>query len=218
MGGSTFSLGSASLSGGVATYVVPSGFGVGATSLSATYSGDSNDDISTSGTITQTVIQGTATTTTLTSSANPSAYGQTVTLSATVSPAAATGTITFYADSSALATVTLSGGTATLPVSTLARGTHSLYATYSADSTYSASQSASITQIVNPLDGAVTTTIVTSSANPSILAQSVTLTATVSPSTATGTVTFYELISMVPGATPFLNTLGAGFSPQDRPY
>src|SRR3954465_3976446 len=75
----------------------------------------------------------TATTTTLTSSVNPSTVGQAVTLSATVAGAAPTGSVTFTESSLTLGSATLSGGVATLVVSTWAAGTHPVTATYSAD-------------------------------------------------------------------------------------
>jgi uncharacterized protein (TIGR03437 family) len=129
------------------------------------------------------------TSTTLTSSPNPSVYGQAVTLTATVSPSTATGTVTFKEGSATLGTSTLAGGQAVLVVSTLAVGTQLLTAAYGGDSNDAASLSTPVTQTVNP---AATTTTLTSSANPSAYLQSVTLTATVSPATATGTVTFKD--------------------------
>jgi uncharacterized protein (TIGR03437 family) len=145
-------------------------------------------------------------TTTLTSSPNPSTFGQSVTLTATVSPTAATGTVTFYDGAPSLATLlgtgALSGGTATLALSTLAVGTHLLTACYSGDANYGPSCSAP------PLPQKVlvktTTTLTSLSPNPSTFGQSVTLTATVSPTGATGTVTFYD------GATVPQATLGTG--------
>src|SRR3989441_1978173 len=74
-----------------------------------------------------------ATTTTLTSSANPSIFGQNVILTATVSPSTATGTLTFKDGPTSLGTGTLSSGTATLALSTLATASHSLTAVYGGD-------------------------------------------------------------------------------------
>lgn len=130
-----------------------------------------------------------STTTALTSSPNPSTYGQNVTLTATVSPTTATGTVTFYHGSTSLGTGTLSNGIATLAVSTMSEGSHSLTAAYGGDALDLPSTSPAIVQVVNK---ASTTTTLTSSPNPSIYRQNVTLTATVSPSTATETVTFYH--------------------------
>ena len=181
------SLGSAKLSGGTAT-LTTSTLSVGTHTLKAVYSGDTNDGASTSTTLTETVSQA-ATSTALKSSPNPSAYGQSVTLTATVSPATATGSLTFKDGSNTLGASVLSGGTATFTVATLSAGTHVLAAAYGGDANNAASSSATLTQTVNL---ATTTTTLTSSANPSTIGQSVTLTATVSPSAATGSVTFKD--------------------------
>ena len=57
---------------------------------------------------------------TLTTSANPAAVGQQITLTATVSPSSATGSVSFYDNSTLLGTGNLNGGTATFAISTLA--------------------------------------------------------------------------------------------------
>jgi hypothetical protein len=76
-----------------------------------------------------------------------------------------------------------------LSLTTLAVGTHTITARYSGDGNYSADTSAAVTVTVNQ---AVSTTAVTSSANPSSAGQSLTLTAKVTSSgpTPTGKVTF----------------------------
>jgi hypothetical protein len=95
----------------------------------------------------------TATTTTVNSSASPSLVGNSVTLTANVSPSFATGTITFMDGSTSLGTTPVSGGQATLNTSALALGVHRISAQYSGDATYSGSISPAISQIEN-LDGA----------------------------------------------------------------
>ena len=107
----------------------------GTHSLTAVYSGSPNFLASTSPVVNQVVNPG-STTTSLTSTPNPSNFGQTVTLSATVSPVAPatgvpTGTVTFRDGATALATVTLVNGSASLSISTLTPGSHSLTAVYS---------------------------------------------------------------------------------------
>jgi Tfp pilus assembly protein PilV len=134
----------------------------------------------------------TSTTTTLTSSANPSVYGQSVTFTATVSSSAATGTVTFEDGSTAIGTGTLSGGVATYTTGALTVATHTIKAVYAGDSNYKTSTSTAVSQKVQK---ASTTTTLTSSTNPSVYGQAVTFTATVvatSPGagTPTGTVTF----------------------------
>ena len=130
-----------------------------------------------------------STTTTLSASPNPSTYGETVTLTATVSPAAATGIVTFMDGVATIGTGTISGGVATLTVSNLSVGPHSLTAVYSGDSTYVSSTSNAIFQTVNQNAAAV---VLVSNPNPSSPTQLVTLQATINPITATGTVTFKD--------------------------
>lgn len=136
----------------------------------------------------------TSTATTLTSSLNPSIYGQAVTFTATVSPAPPNGeTITFKQGSTVLGTGSMSNGTATYTTSTLAAGgTDNIKAVYGGDSTYSGSTSATLEQVVNK---ATTVTMLTASPTTINVGQSVTFTSTVSPQyggTVTGNVAFYD--------------------------
>ena len=138
----------------------------------------------------------------LASSLNPSVYGQSITLTATVKPefvGTPAGTVTFKDGTTTLGTVTLAGGVAKYSTSTLAVGSHSITAVYNSGGSFAASTSATLKQVVNQ---ATTTTTLASSQNPSTSGQSVTFTATVKPQftgTPTGSVTFKD------GAT----TLGA---------
>ena len=78
----------------------------------------------------------TRTTTTLTSSLNPSTYGQAVTFTAVVTPAPPDGeTVTFMQGTNVMGTGTLSGGSATFTTSTLAAGTDTIKAVYAGDGT-----------------------------------------------------------------------------------
>ena len=103
----------------------------------------------------------TATTTTLSSSADPSTSGGPVTFTAAVAPRSGggtpTGTVTFTVDGTAQAPATLSvvGGVdlATFSTSSLAAGTHAIGASYGGDSAFSASGAAALTQTVNPATG-----------------------------------------------------------------
>ncbi len=79
------------------------------------------------------------TTTSLSSSRNPSKLGQPVTFTATVSPSAATGTVTFYDGTNQLGSANLSAGKASLSTSKLSVGTHSITATYAGNSSYNGS-------------------------------------------------------------------------------
>ncbi len=166
----------------------------GANSITAVYEGDSNDSGSTSAPVNQFVLA--ATTITLTSSLNPSAYGQAVTFTAAVTSSIGSPpdgeTITFKQGATVLGTGTLSGGTATLSKSTLGVGTKSVTAAYGGDSKFAGSKSNTMNQVVNK---ARTTTTLVSSQNPSNVGQSVTFTASVTPQfsgTVKGSVTFYD--------------------------
>jgi hypothetical protein len=186
LNGST-ALGTVTISGGAAGLSMSS-LSVGAHSITAVYSGDADDAAGTSAVLTQTVNKA-ASSVALASSLNPSAFGQTVTFTATLSPSSATGTVQFLNGSTALGTVTISGGAAGLSMSSLSVGAHSITAVYSGDGNDAASTSAVLTQTVNK---AASSVALASSKNPSASGQSVTLTATVSPSSATGTVQFLD--------------------------
>jgi RHS repeat-associated protein len=145
----------------------------------------------------------TATSTVLNSSVNPSVIGQVTVLTATVSPAAATGSVTFKDGATTLGSATLSGGIATLSKSFTTAGTHSLTAAYAGTSSYASSTSAAKTQTVTTQ--AASTTTLSASPNPAAVGQTVTLSASVSPASASGSVTFKD------GTTTLgTGTLGSG--------
>ena len=180
-------LGTGSLSGGKAT-LTTAALSNGSHSITAVYGGDATNAGSTSAPVTQAVNK-VATATATASDANPSAPGQSVTFTATVTPSSATGTVTFFDGATSLGTGTLSGGKATLTTAALSSGTHSITAVYGGDATNAGSTSAALTQTVNKV---ASTTALGSSLNPALSGQSVTFTATVTPSSATGTVTFFD--------------------------
>jgi hypothetical protein len=91
---------------------------------------------------------GTATTTTLASSANPSTAGQAVTLTATVAGAAPTGQVIFDAAGVTLGAADLNAGVATLVTSTIGLGYQALTATYTGDANNDFSVG-TLTQTVN---------------------------------------------------------------------
>ncbi len=158
------------------------------------YTGDSNYNASTSTPLTQ-VVNKAATTTALTSSPNPSSYGQSVTFTATVTGdglMGPTGSVTFFNGTTNLGSGTLHSGVATLSTTALPVGDDSITAAYNGDSNYNASTSTPLTQVVNR---GATTTALTSSLDPSTYGQSVTFTATVTgggPTGPTGSVTFFN--------------------------
>jgi hypothetical protein len=183
-------LGAGTLSGGAATLSY-SALGVGTNDVTAVYGGDATLTSSTSKSLSQVVSQA-STTATLTSSLNPSTFGQSVTFTAIVAPqfsGTPTGTVTLKNGASTLGTVTLWGGVAKYTTTKLGVGTESITAVYNGSSSFMTSTSAALSQVVNQ---ASTATTLASSLNPSTFGQSVTFTATVAPQfsgTPTGTVT-----------------------------
>jgi hypothetical protein len=133
------------------------------------------------------------TSTALTSSLNPSVYGQTVKLTATVMAAyggPATGSVTFKDGTITLGQGTLSGGKASLTTSQLGAGTHSIIAVFAVTADFLGSASPALGEKVNK---AMTTTLLASSPNPSAHSNPVTFAAKVTAAlggTPSGTVTF----------------------------
>ena len=173
---------------GVAT-LTETNLPVGSDSLTATYNGDALNGTSTSAAVTQVVIQATVTMS-LTSTPNPSPSGKSVKFTATFTSTGGlpTGTVTFSLAGTILATATIgSTGEATFSTAKLPAGLDVVTATYAGKADYSAAMT-SVTQVVN-----ATTTVLTSSLNPSNYGQSVALTAQVTTTGSTtpiGTVTF----------------------------
>lgn len=202
-------LGTATVGAGGAATLDLSSLGVGAHDITAAYGGDGSFQTSTSTAVTQTVAQD-GTTTSLASDLNPSTFGATVNLTASVSSngtgGTPTGTVTFSEGTTVLGTATLNGSAAgTLSIATLAGGAHTISATYSGDTNHQAGAAATVNQVVN---GAISTTALATSKSPSKFGESVTLTATVSSAvsgTVGGTVTFKEGTTVLGTAT-----LGAG--------
>jgi len=159
------------------------------------------------------------TTTTLTSSANPSTSGQSVTFTATVTSTAAgtpTGSVTFLDNNASLGNAVALNGSAvaTFNISSLSVASHPITALYNGDSTFAVSTSNTVTQVVNAAGKGATTTTVTSSQNPSTSGQSVTFTATVTsqtPGTPTGTATFFDGAAQL-GSAVTLNGSAATFT------
>ncbi|MBI4578417.1 MAG: Ig-like domain repeat protein, partial [Planctomycetes bacterium] len=191
----------ATLSGGTATYVT-STLDVGDHMASVAYGGDANFNSSSGSLDGGQTVNKADTTTALASSPNPSAYGQSVTFTATVTSAGGTptGVVTFTVDGSTMATVPLTDGIAEYVTPSLGAGPHSVSAAYSGDPKRNASSSTAITQTVNKAD---TTTALSSSPKPSAYCQTVTFTATVTSSVGTpsGGVTLTVDDSLVGTAT-----------------
>ncbi|WP_323101630.1 S8 family serine peptidase [Intrasporangium sp. YIM S08009] len=116
-------------------------------------------------------------------------YGGRTTLTATVAPPNATGSVTFGYNGKALRTVQVSGGKAVLPVTGLPRGTASFTASYSGDASTLASRSGTVTVAVK---GLASRTALSANVTSYRYGGRPVLTARLTPSGATGTVTFRD--------------------------
>ena len=145
-------------------------------------------------------LTGTLTSTAVSSSLNPSPYGASVNITATVkskTTGTPTGTVTFQDGTTTLGSATLSGGSATLAIATLSGGAHSITAVYSGDANFVASASPVFVQTISP---AASSTTLTSAPNPSQYNQTIVLSAKVNSATGaipTGKVTFKEGLSNI---------------------
>jgi hypothetical protein len=182
--------------------------GAGATpvlhNVNVSYAGDANFQGSKDTTPAKVTVTQATTQTTISASLGESSYGQRVTFSAVVTPITGggtpNGTVKFYdgavTPANLLGSATLdSTGTASFPISSLAVGDHNVLAVYQGNSNYGSSTTAAAAFLT--VDQASTNVNLTSSANPSFVAQSVTFTAAVLPvapgaGTPTGTVTFMD--------------------------
>jgi hypothetical protein len=129
----------------------------GSNTITAVYLGDLNNNGSTSTPVSQFVFE--ATTTTLTSPPNPSAFGQAVTFTAAVSSGIGAPpdgeTVMFKRGATVLGTGTLAGGTASLSISTLGAGTKAVTAVYGGDTSFAASTSKAVSQVINKVTTSV---------------------------------------------------------------
>ena len=144
-----------------------------------------------------------STSTTLAVSLSSINYGDSETLTATVSSnnGTPTGSVSFYDGATLLGTATLSSsGVASLTDSVLAVGSHSITAVYSSNSPWTTSTSAASSVTVA---AAATTTTLTVAPNPVTLGNAVLLSATVAAdnSTPSGTVSFYDGSTLLGSAT-----------------
>ena len=192
------SLGSTSLIAGTASLTVQFPATPTSNAITAVYAGDGTYATSTSSAVTVKITAGTASTTVLTVSAG--SVGSVVsasplTLTATVTPSAASGSVVFTdtTTNTILGTATLNGsGVASLLrasfTNPLASGSNNIAASYEGSTTYQSSTS-------SPKSVTVTTPTVTTVgplAGPYYYQSPTALTATVTPSAATGSVTFYD--------------------------
>ena len=170
-------------------------------SITAAYSGDATNAVSTSAAL----IQGvglTSSSTALVSTSNPTMAGNPVTYTATVTGNAPTGNVDFTDGGTPIAgcaAVALAGGgdspTASCLVAAPAAGVHNVVATYAGNSSNTASNSSLVQAVmVN------STTSVATSLSPQSLGKLVTFTATVVGTAPGGTVDFRDGAASIPNA------------------
>jgi hypothetical protein len=149
----------------------------------------------------------------LAAGSNPAIFGDSLTFTATVAPASATGTVTFFDGANVISgELPLAGGSASLTISSLSIGTHSITAQYSGDTGFNASSSAPLLETVNsPKPTPVVSLVLSAGANPSVFGDALTFTASVAPASATGTVVFFDGAVAISGNLP-LNSGTVSFS------
>jgi hypothetical protein len=187
--------------GGAASYTTSS-LSIGTHSITAEYSGDSAFNRATSASLSQTVkspkVDSTVTLV-LTSGANPSVYGSSLTFSANVTPVAATGTVVFFDGAAAISgNLPINAGAVTLSIPALGAGAHSITAQYSGDASFTSSMSPPLIQKVTKAN---TTSVLAIAEDDAFkIGAPVTFVLMVSPANAMGTVTFYD--GPMPISTP----------------
>jgi sugar lactone lactonase YvrE len=185
-------LGTVPVSAGSAVYSM-STLALGAHSITASYSGDANNAPSQSGPLNERVLQ--AAGVSITSSINPSLAQTPLTLTASINApqgVAVSGTVTFMDENVVLGTGSVSPvGAASLTISTLAVGQHSIAAVYSGDANNQAATSNILLETIQIIG---TNATLISSLNPSLSNGPLTLTSTVvgKGGSVTGTVTFQD--------------------------
>ncbi|MBI5475607.1 MAG: Ig-like domain repeat protein [Ignavibacteriales bacterium] len=151
-----------------------SNLSVGTHSITAVYSGTVNYSTSTSNAVSQ-VVNKISTTSYITSSLNPSWYGMTIVLKDSIYNSKPDGgTVQFKDNGTNLGSpIAINiNGVAQISVNTLTAGTHNITAEFSGNTNYAASTSNTIIQVVNQTS---TTSILTSSKNPSVYGEVITL-------------------------------------------
>jgi hypothetical protein len=187
--------------GGTCPATTGAGYDVGTYQVQSCYQGDTEFQASCSPLYTVVIVPD-PTSTTLTSSPNPSLFGQPVTLTATVADqyATARGPVIFYDGSTPIGTSAVNAqAVATYTAALLIPGTHTITACLQASLDFLASvPCGTVTQVVaignTPQN---TITLLVSSSNPSIFGQNVTFSAAVAttgsfPVIPSGNIAFYD--------------------------
>lgn len=186
----------------------------GAYGFTALYSGDANNDSVLSGSVEHKIVGLDVTLDFTITPSGHSAYGETITLSATVTGSDPTGTITFSDGGDNWAVANVAEGTAEVEISDLPVGTYSFVATYSGDGV-NAGSSRTIAHEVDPV--AATATLTVAPSGSSFWGAPVTLKAAITGAQPTGSVTFSnggswsETVTLTGGAAEYeLSALPVG--------
>ena len=152
------------------------------------------------------------TATTMTTSRNPSNYGQSVTFTATVKRigggANPTGFVQFMVDGVPTGAASpLAGGKATFPTTAITAGSHTVVAVYNGIATIAGSESAALTQTVNK--GSAVMLVTAAPASPTAFGTTVTFTFQVTPVAAAGagSMVRFSVDGVLSGGTVMLNPL-----------
>lgn len=178
-------LGSATVADGVAV-LRSKQFNIGNHPITATYLGDGTHSKSVSSVETLTV-DPVATETKLVASSASSTFGDSTTFTATVSPAAATGSVVFMRGGDVIGTATLSSGTAVFSATKLPAGNHAVTAKYTGDAQHALSTSPAVAVQVAKAESTTGVSLIMSGQGHS---SHTNLQARVLPLGATGLVTF----------------------------
>jgi hypothetical protein len=206
-------LGQAALGGGTAVLDLPV-LAPGSHTFTAAYPGDVNN-LSAVSTGVSTIVRTTPTSTILAPIADFT-VGTAQTLTAAIAPSSGTGVVTFRDTlSGVLGNAPLVNGSASLMLPLLSPGTHTFTAAYSGDAAHDASESAAETVQIRQISS---TTTIAPLSGTHLAGASVSITANVSPTSATGTVLFRDRNAGILGqvalsggsASLLLKTLAAG--------
>jgi large repetitive protein len=208
-------LGTQTLGAGSTTTFNVSSLAFGPHTITVSYSGDVNVASGLNAIAYNVSVEPTQTT--IVSSANPTPIGSAVTFTAVVSsaspgiaPAIPTGEVTFQIDGVAQSPVALdANGSASLKITNLGFGPHTVFAEYDATPNFGFSSSASITQNIL---GTTIVSLVSSVPKVSVYGELITFNATVLPVQAglglpSGSVAFYDKFVLPSGATTNLTPI-----------
>ena len=192
-----------SMSGGVVSFLA-----AGSCVIDANQAGNANYNGAPQ--VQQTFAVSKATTTAaLSSSANPTLVGQPVTFTASVTPTAAAGSVTFKDGAATLGTGTLAGGIATFATTGLSSGSHSVTAVYGGNASYATSTSPVLAQNITA-NGTIALRVVTTDGDGTVTFSSSTPALSVSITTNGGSGQT-TAISLNPGTYTVTASLPSGF-------